>query len=265
MRPKKKADPVIPVLPPPAPPQSAAPPEPVQSEQESSTGSSTGSAPIEARTASREGMTLSGTPPSLPERRSKSSSPAAGTPTKLAIPDSADPDVEALKAQLLRGSYTPEATQQSQIVSEMPMKGVTAPAHTAPLLDRPSPCRASPPPVPPAQSTSLDSTHTTSIDRVEIEIDLLPRSPLVDTATPPFPLPTHTRSRTLGAFASLMGIDFRLDETEADNLNCAFPPMRTAEEEAAERHRKAMDDAEWKDEEAGIESDVSCVCLCCLA
>lgn len=96
----------------------------------------------------------------------------------------------------------------------------------------------------------------TSIEQVEIEIDLLPRSPLIDTTTPQFTqILTQTQSTRIDAYPSLTGLDFT---DVGELLNCAFPPMQTAEEEAAERRRVEMDAEEWGDSALGSTQRVHC-------
>jgi hypothetical protein len=169
-----------------------------------------------------------------------------------------DPAIEAMKADLLGKCRSPRSSQApllrqalSEDLPHDPTIAATAgtpdntlPLHIVPdsLSDRyTGPTQISEP-------GSRTSGSKKSVDQVALEIDLLPRSPLVDTATPVCsPRPAQSEVISLGAYPSLAGLDFQLDGPGRDLLLATFPPMLTREEEEAERVRQVMDAQDWGD------------------
>lgn len=176
--------------------------------------------------------------------------------TSSTSPSTEQPQYEtglaSFKASLLQGYTTPTPqTQDSQTQGATPNVSSSLVASFPPTSS----------PAPPySGGTRLSDTqlstqapHTqpipqssSSTDLVSQEIDLLPRSPLVDTSFPPC-LPARMSSLQQETLSSLIGLVFDGDEKQLEGLQVAFPPMRTAQEEQEDRRRRDMEEEEWKE------------------
>lgn len=196
---------------------------------------------VEALTASRSTSTESANQASAQQARDEPSSPpSASTDLEAHAPP---PKPASVSPAPITEPPTLPVTNEQDRSDESPVR--LSPAEESasarlsrefekPLLTRP---------------TSIDS----SVESVEAEIDLLPRSPLIDTTTPlQSQVFTQTQVVRLGAYPSLMGLDFG-----DDVLSEAFPPMMTRRDEEAERLRRRIDQEEWEGGMSDSGQDVS--------
>lgn len=202
------------------------------------------------------------TNPSLNPHQQKSSDVGAST---VPLVDSA---MDAFKASLLqgfrtgtaRGSHAPNPAELA-VPALDPGQGITAEnSGESTLTDAHQQSSASKEQVPSAWTSSetlvsarLDlRNQPTQLSRISpeadpIDIDLLPRSPLVDTSSPPHPLVARPIV-SLGIETDLLDLHFSSDGMEDDSLAGAYPPMMTPYEERVEREKRRMDEEEWEAE-----------------
>lgn len=195
-------------------------------------------------------------------KRSDSGHPAALS----AQSQHADPTLSAFKASLLKGFNGPEEPSQptetqavhphnSDLLAQRNISIDSLGSQPRPVLGQLATIRSSSETQVSYQAshTSFTSGPSLSTDQVSLEVDLLPRSPLVDTSTPP-PIPYDSYRSDQQRFTDFLGLDSGIDDAEVKGLNAVFRPMLTSKEEEAIKLQRDLDEAEWGD---GTEVQVS--------